>query len=72
MSNKNPHKPGSYEYLEWATAQHDEATKPKTKVKQVQTKTEVQKNKKVSRADELMGLAGELVKQRKKVAGFGQ
>ena len=45
--NKNPFKPGTDEYLDWATEQHTKATSPKKKTK---TKTTAKKKDKISEA----------------------
>jgi hypothetical protein len=61
---KNPYKPGTVEYLDWATEQHTRATSPKTKeVKKVQKKPMAKKKDKLSEA------FSEAEKRKKKYSG---
>ena len=69
-TTKNPHPAGSYEALEWATSQHDTATKPKVKAK---TKTTVPKSKKVheNKESSLMEAYENAQKRQQQYAGGG-
>lgn len=63
---KNPYEPGTDEYLDWATAQHDKAMSPKPKEKKKITKKPMAKKK--DKLSEAMSAAQE--RQKKYTGGL--